>query len=100
MNMYLSYCRITQRALLYTSSFLFFLLLLAACSDAGANPASSNLPSTALSALASSQPTQAATLKMYTGNNFSITYPQSWRMQGSGNQIIFQDAQGLNALTV
>lgn len=77
--------------------FPFLIVGLVACNSTGNAPANlSTTPSLAQT------PTSApiTTLKTYTGTSFSLSYPQDWKVQGTGNQVIFQDAQGLNALTV
>src|SRR5258708_38529627 len=96
--MILSWKQIAHR--LFASSCFFLLVLaLGACSSSGSAQTTTVSASTKL---ASHSSTSASTItpKTYAGTHFSISYPQNWRVQGSGNQVIFQDVQGLNALTV
>lgn len=91
------FCKQIPQRLLFYTSFLLLVLVLAACNGSGSahtNSSGAALTSTSLT------PTPGTTLKTYTGTHFRLTYSGSWIVQGSGNQIIFQDAKGLNALTV
>lgn len=97
-RMLLSQKPMTHRLFLCCSFFLF-VLTLTACSDSGGTR-TGNTANGTTSRSASPAPTSTAQKKTYTGANFSFTYPANWQAQGSGNQVIFQDVQGLNALTV
>src|SRR5437879_1775161 len=94
--MILSWNQMTRRIFLH-SCFFLLIVALTACSSPGSTHTSSH-STTPRPNSPTSAPT--ATLKTYTGTNFSLTYPPNWQAQGGGNQVIFQDAQGLNALTV
>src|SRR5712664_1399057 len=47
-------------------------------------------------------PTATATpaLSTYTGTGYTISYPQDWKQTGSGGQVTFQDALGINQLSI
>lgn len=85
--------------LFWRAGFFSLVLTIAACSNAGStHPDPASTRQAAISPYLTS--TVATGFKMYTGTHFRLNYPQSWQIQGSGNQMIFQDAQGLNTLTV
>jgi hypothetical protein len=80
------------------ASLLLLLTVLTACTSTGTTHIAYSSTSSAL--LASASPTPTPTTRTYTGAGFSLIYPSSWQAQGTGSQVVFQDAQGFNALTV
>ena len=77
---------------------LMLTIVLAACSGlsgiTGGSPTPTPTPSPRPS------PTASAATQTYKGNGYTIAYPQGWKVQPSGNQVVFQDAQGLNVMTI
>jgi hypothetical protein len=102
--MTLSWKHVTRRISLGLS-FLLLAMLMAACSGLGTSTSStSTATSTPISKTATPTPTSVpvptVALTTYTGASYTIGYPTSWKKQTSGTSVVFQDAQGLNALTI
>ncbi len=47
-----------------------------------------------------SDPTPTLTLKTFTGNGFSIGYPQDWNVKSSANPVVFTDTLGVDILSI
>jgi len=100
--MTLSWKRVTRRLSLGLSFFLLAFLL-TACGGIGISLGSSSTPTatpTPKTSTPTPTPTPAIALTTYTGTGFTIGYPSDWKPQTSGSAVAFQDAQGLNALTI
>lgn len=80
-------------------SLFFLMVLLTACGGLGSSGGS-----TPTAVPATPTPTATATpsvaLQTYTGNGFTIGYPTDWKVQTISGQIAFEDALGVNALTI
>lgn len=77
-------------------SFLVLIALLAACGGGGGTASSTPTPSASVPS-----PTAPSTsMQTFTGNGFSISYPQSWQKTTSSSQTVFEDATTGNAFTI
>lgn len=82
----------TQRILpgfLSITGCLLLMFLLSACDLFGGSTATPTPTST-----------PAQTLTTYTGDGYSISYPQSWSAKGSGNLVTFSDPLGATAFII
>jgi hypothetical protein len=70
-------------------------LLLVAC---GGGTTSTPTPTPRPSPTPSPTPTPGLTV--YTGNGYSISYPQGWKVTPSTNQVTFTDATNIDNLTI
>ena len=87
---------VTRRVVLGLSTLLL-VILLAACGGTGGN--ASSTPTT--QAAAPTYPTTpVVTLKTYTGNGYTIGYPDNWKEQNTNGSIAFTDSLGLDTLTI
>ena len=86
--------------------FSSLLLLLAACNLGGSNGGSGNATPTAKPSPTPTQmttltPTAVANLTTYTGNGYTIGYPQGWTVnKTSAGAVTFSDPQGVAYLTI
>lgn len=78
-------------------STLVLVIVLAACGGSGGGTGSATPTPTAAP---SPTPTTATSSQLYTGDGFTIQYPQSWKVQTNQNTVIFTDALMLNTLTI
>jgi hypothetical protein len=85
---------------------MLLVLLLAACGSTGTS--SGSTPTSAPSSQASPSPSSAvsptsattANLTTYTGNGFTIGYPQGWKVNTAGKNVVFTDATGVYNFTI
>jgi hypothetical protein len=81
---------------------IFLVLVVAACGSGGTTtgttPTATSQP--AQTPTAASSPTTSGSLTTYTGNGYSIEYPQGWKVNASGNNVVFSDPTGIYSLTV
>jgi hypothetical protein len=95
--------RIPAKPLLLACS-MFLVLLLAACGSSGTT--SGSTPTTAPTSQASPSPavtpTSATTanLTTYTGNGYTIGYPQGWKVNAAGKSVVLADPTGIYNLTI
>lgn len=92
--MILSCKRVTRRMSLALCSALL-MVLLTACSGIGTTGSSPTPTPTS-----TPSPTPTPAMATYTGNGYTISYPQGWKVSPSKVEVSFQDAQGLNVLGV
>ena len=85
------YTQSTLRWLSLTLCSLGLLFLLTACDLFGGGSAS---------ATPTPKPAPATTLTTYTGDGYSIGYPQGWTAKKVGNLVTFSDALGINELVI
>lgn len=99
----ISFCKYVTRRLSFVLSALLLAVLLAACGGVGGSGNATPTPKPTTPA-PTATPTPSVALQTYTGNGFTIGYPQGWKtqtvQQNAVNGIAFTDAQGINALTV
>lgn len=99
----ISFCKYVTRRLSFAPGALLLVILLAACSGIGSSASPTPTPKPA-PPTPTTPPTPAVALQTYTGNGFTIGYPQGWKtqtvQQNAINGIAFTDALGVNALTV
>jgi photosystem II reaction center protein PsbP len=81
---------------------MLLVLLLAACGSTGASPGSTptSAPTSQPSQAASPTSATTANLTTYTGNGFTIGYPQGWKVNAAGKSVVFADASGVYNLTI
>jgi hypothetical protein len=79
---------------------VFLVFLLAACSGIGSTTGSTPTPSPASSPSPAVTPTSATSLTTYTGNGYTIGYPQGWKVNAAGKNVVFTDATGIYNLTI
>jgi len=91
-----SWKSVAQRMSIALSSALL-VVLLAACSGLGSTGASST-PTPTANPSPTPSPTPAVTT--YTGDGYTISYPQNWTKSVTSGQVTFQDSLGVNALVV
>lgn len=75
---------------------VFALTVLAACGGGGSTGSSTPTPS----ASAPSPTAALGSMQTFTGNGFSISYPQTWQKSTSNAQTVFEDATAGNAFTI
>lgn len=77
-------------------SFIVLITVLAACGGGGGTASSTPTPSAPTPA-----PTTASVgMQTFTGNGFSISYPQNWQKTTSSSQTVFSDETAGNAFTI
>ena len=83
---------------------LLLVLLLAACGSSGTSSGSTPTPTSAPQATPSPtpavSPTSSVNLTTYTGNGFTIGYPQGWKATASGKNVVFTDDTGIYNFTI
>jgi hypothetical protein len=79
---------------------VFLIVLLAACGGSTPTTGSTPTPSPASSPSPAVTPTSATSLTTYTGNGYSIGYPQGWKVNAAGKNVVFTDATGIYNLTI
>jgi PsbP len=83
---------------------MFLVLLVAACGSSGttssSTPTSSPTPSPTPSSSPVVSPTSVANLTTYTGNGYTIGYPQGWKVNAAGKSVVFADPTGIYNLTI
>lgn len=94
-----AFCKISARSMVATCSLVLVLALaLAACGSAtstsGSTPTPTSPPAT------SPTTSTSATMTTYTGNGYSIDYPQGWKVNAAGNNVVFTDPTGIYSLTL
>ncbi len=88
------------RNVLFACSILLFLLL-TACGTIGAPSSSTPTPSSTAAVTPTTAATStAANLTTYTGNGYTIGYPQGWKANASGNSVVFSDPNSIYTLTL
>lgn len=75
---------------------LVLVVFLAACSGPGGIAASTPTPPPT----PTPSPTPTPAVTVFTGEGYTISYPQDWKKSVSAGQVSFQDALGVNALAV
>jgi PsbP len=93
--------KIAARSLMVACS-IFLVLLLAACGNTGTTTGSTPTPTPTSppSPTAASSPTSSTTLTTYTGNGYTIGYPQGWKVNAAGKNVVFTDSTGVYNLTI
>ncbi len=96
--------KFSARSIVFVCS-ICLALALAACGSAttttGSTPTATSQPSS--SPTAASTPTtstSSTTLTTYTGKGYSIGYPQGWKVNTSGNSVVFTDSSGVYNFTL
>jgi hypothetical protein len=84
-----SWKHVTQRMSLGLSTLLL-VVLLAACGGTGGTGTGST-PTPKPPTPTPTPTTPAVAMQIYTGTNYSISYPQAWQKSASGNQVTFAD---------
>lgn len=76
-------------------------VLLTACGGGGTTSNSTPTPTTAAKASPTTPPTPTASSRTYSGNGFSLSYPQGWQaMTAKKSEVDFVDPTGNYAFTV
>jgi len=92
---------ISAKRFLFACS-LSLMALLAACGGSstttGSTPTAA--PTSQPSPTAVVSPTSGTTLTTYTGNGYTIGYPQGWKANASGKNVVFSDSSGIYSLTI
>ncbi|HEY6542201.1 MAG TPA: hypothetical protein VIZ18_14760 [Ktedonobacteraceae bacterium] len=86
---------------------LCLVLALAACgsptstSGSTPTPAATSQPSSSPTAASSpTTSTSSTTLTTYTGSGYTIGYPQGWKVNASGKNVVFADPTGIYSFTI
>lgn len=85
---------------------LVLVVALAACG--GSTTTSGSTPTPTATTAAAATPTVASTtttstttnLTTYTGNGYSIGYPQGWKVNSGGNSVVFTEPTGIYSLSI
>lgn len=77
---------------------IFLVLLLTACGSSGTT--SSSTPTPPSSSNPAVTPTSAANLTTYTGNGYTVGYPQGWKVNAASNNVVFSDPNSIYTLTL
>lgn len=86
---------VTQRLSLGLCA-LVLVVLLAACSGPGGIAASTPTPPPT----PTPSPTPTPAVTVFTGDGYTISYPQDWKKSSAAGQVSFQDTLGINNLAV
>ena len=95
--------KVSARSIVATCSLVLVLALaLAACGSATSTSGSTPTPTSqpVSSPTTATSPTTSTTLTTYTGNGYSIDYPQGWKVNAAGKSVVFTDPTGIYSLTV
>lgn len=88
-----SWKHVTRQVFLSLGSVVL-MIFFAACGGGGGTASSTPTPST-------SAPTASSVgMQTFTGNGFSISYPQNWQKSTSSSQTVFEDQTAGNAFTI
>jgi hypothetical protein len=89
--------RLTPQRVMLASCCMILTLLLVAC---GGGTTSTPTPAPTPRPSPTPSPTPTPGLTVYTGNGYSISYPQRWKVTPSGIQVSFTGASGLYNMTI
>lgn len=83
---------------------LVLVVALAACGSSTTTSGSTPTPTATTAAAATptvaSTATTSTTLTTYTGNGYSIGYPQGWKVNSGGNSVVFTEPTGIYSLSI
>ncbi len=81
---------------------LVLVLALAACGSATSTSGSTPTATTAPVATptVATTPTTSTSLTTYTGNGYTIGYPQGWKVNAANNSVILNDPTGIYSLSI
>lgn len=101
-----------RRYLVAGCALLLLVLLLVACGGknnatgnssngaSSANPVKQMAPTVTPTRQVTAAATQSALFKTYTGNGFTVQYPQNWKVTTSNTETAFTDPSGIYNLTI
>jgi hypothetical protein len=94
-----AFFKFSARSMIAACSLVLVLVLaLAACGSATSTSGSTPTPTS--QPVSSPSASTSATLTTYTGNGYSIDYPQGWKVNAAGKSVVFTDPTGIYSLTV
>lgn len=81
---------------------IFLVLVLAACGSSGTTSGTTptTAPTSQPSPTTASSPTTSTTLTTYTGNGYTIGYPQGWKVNAGGKSVVFTDPTNIYSLSI